>query len=179
MKEIRAADEQTTSAFMGSKRTQKPTCLLAEPLVSDRVAILHKNVLRTSGRGCDEQSSRSSARKPRRLGSAGRTRQRISTPAGPPSERILPGTRFPSSRRNSAKLPDRRARFAFQKQGREPLGKFGAGSGALPSSSNLRLHLHLRQRLMHEVNRDRSFADSRRHALHIAGPDIPHRKHPR
>jgi hypothetical protein len=34
-------------AFMGSNRTQKPTCLLAEPLVSDRVAVLHKNVLRT------------------------------------------------------------------------------------------------------------------------------------
>ncbi len=39
--------------------------------------------------------------------------------------------------------------------------------------------LHLRQHLMHEVNRDRFFADGRRHALHIAGPDIPHRKHPR
>ena len=74
----------TTSAFMGSNRTQKPTCLLAEPLVSDRVAVLHKNVLRTSGRSCDEQSSRSTAREARRLRSAGRTRQRISTPAGPP-----------------------------------------------------------------------------------------------
>ena len=38
--------------FMGSNRTQKPSCLLAEPLVSDRVAVLHKNVLRASGRSC-------------------------------------------------------------------------------------------------------------------------------
>ena len=73
-----------TRAFMGINRTQKPICLLAEPLVSDRVAVLHKNVLRTSGRSCDEQSSRSTAREARRLRSAGRTRQRISTPAGPP-----------------------------------------------------------------------------------------------
>lgn len=28
-----------TNAFMGSDRTQKPICLLAEPLVSDRVAV--------------------------------------------------------------------------------------------------------------------------------------------
>jgi len=33
---------------MGSNRTQKPICLLAEPLVSDRIAVQHKNVLRTS-----------------------------------------------------------------------------------------------------------------------------------
>src|ERR1017187_436987 len=44
---------------MGSNRTQKPICLLAEPLVSDRVAVQHKNVLCISGRSCGEQSSRS------------------------------------------------------------------------------------------------------------------------
>ena len=48
------------------------------------VAVLHKNVLRTSGRSCGEQSSRSTGRETRRLRSAGRTRRRISTPAGPP-----------------------------------------------------------------------------------------------
>ena len=56
----------------------------------------------------------------------------------------------------------------------------GLTDSCLSSESlNPRLRLHLRQHLMHEVNRDRSFADGRRHALHIAGSDIPHRKHPR
>src|ERR1035441_9035084 len=62
-----ANESRSRCAFMGSNRTQKPICLLAEPLVSDRVAVLHKNVLRTSGRGCGEQSSRSTGREARRL----------------------------------------------------------------------------------------------------------------
>jgi len=68
------------TVVMGSNRTQKPICLLAEPLVSDRVAVQHKNVLRTSRRSCGEQSSRSTGREARRLRSADRTRRRISTP---------------------------------------------------------------------------------------------------
>src|SRR5664280_3712728 len=78
------SESMDARAFMGSNRTQKPICLLAEPLVSDRVAVQHKNVLRTSGRSCGEQSSRSTDREARRLRSADRTRRRISTPAGPP-----------------------------------------------------------------------------------------------
>ena len=50
-----------TRGFVGSNRTQKPICLLAEPLVSDRVAVQHKNVLRFSGQSRGEQSSRSTA----------------------------------------------------------------------------------------------------------------------
>ena len=83
-----------TRAFMGSNRTQKPTCLLAEPLVSDRVAVLHKNALHTSGRSCGEQSSRSTGREARRLRSADRTRRRISTPAGPPQRELCPALAF-------------------------------------------------------------------------------------
>ena len=65
------------------------------------------------------------------------------------------------------------------KAGRRTLRQVQGMLWAPPSRSNPRLRLHLRQHLMHEVNRDRSFADGRSHALHIAGPDIPHRKHPR
>ena len=46
-------------AFMGSNWTRNPVCLLAEPLVSNRVAVLHKNVLRISDRSCGVQGSRS------------------------------------------------------------------------------------------------------------------------
>ena len=49
------------SAFMGSHRTQKPICLLAEPTCERSRRVQHKNVLRTSGRSCGEQSSRSQA----------------------------------------------------------------------------------------------------------------------
>src|SRR5271165_1486749 len=81
-------------AFMGSNRTQKPICFLAEPLVSDRVAVQHKNVLRTCSRSCGEQSSRSTAQEARRLRSADRTRRRISTPAGPPQREFCLGLAF-------------------------------------------------------------------------------------
>jgi hypothetical protein len=122
---------------------QKPPCLLAEPLVSDRVAVLRKNVSRTSGRSCDEQSSRSTAREARRLRSAARTCPRISTPADPPQREFCLARAFSPAGEKSAKLPDRRPRFAFHRQGREPLGKFRAGSGAPPSSSNPRLRLYI------------------------------------
>src|SRR5271157_3690060 len=163
---------------MGSNRTQKPTCLLAEPLVSDRFVVLHKKYYALAA---EVAASSLPAPQAGRLvafavrSNAPRNRHSIRSD----SESILPGTRFLSSRRNSAKLPDRRAGFASQKQGRNPLASSGQALGTPPSSSNPRLRLHLRQHLMHEVNRDRSFADGRRHALHIAGPDIPHGKHPR
>ena len=88
---------------MGSNRTQKPICLLAEPLVSDSVAVQHKIVLRTSGRSCGKQSSRSTGREARCLRSVGSNPPKSKHSSRSASERILPGTRFLSSRRDSVK----------------------------------------------------------------------------
>src|SRR5271169_3550471 len=164
---------------MGSNRTQKPTWLLAEPLVGDRVAVLHKNVSRTSGRTCGEQSSRYTGREARRLRSADRTRRRIRTPAGPPQREFCPVLAFSSAGETlpsyltdeSGSRPKSRDANLRQVQGRL--------WGHHLQVRTPRLRLHLRQHLLHQVNRDRSFADGRRHALHIAGSDIPNRKHPR
>jgi hypothetical protein len=55
-REIRPVAFVDPGAFMGSNRTQKTICRLAERLVSDRVAVQHKNLLRTSGRSCGEKA---------------------------------------------------------------------------------------------------------------------------
>jgi hypothetical protein len=41
---VGSSESMDARAYMGSNRTQKPICLLAGPLVSDRVAVQHKNV---------------------------------------------------------------------------------------------------------------------------------------
>jgi hypothetical protein len=90
------------ASFMGSNPAQKPICVLAEPLVSDRVAVPQKNG-RTSRRPCCEASLPvlwAGRLVPSKCGSNPSKSKNSSLSA---SERILPGTRFLSMWRNSVK----------------------------------------------------------------------------
>src|ERR1022692_4322987 len=132
---------------MGINRTQKPICLLAEPLVSDRVAVQHKNVLCTSGRSCGEQSSRTTGREARCLRSADRTRRRVSTPACPPQREFCLALAFsPAGETLPSYLTDEPSSRPKCSDA-NPSASSGHALGAPPSSSNPRFRLHLRQHL--------------------------------